>query len=163
MLVVITILVVLVALLLPVLAAAKRRPSRINCVSNLKQVELSFRIWEGDHDNKYPMAVPAINGGAMESVATGDLVNCFIVMSNELSTPKILVCPIEADLGKTAATNFAEALNNSHISYFVGVDVTNGEFPQRLLSGDDNFLINGSPVKSGLRAISHEHIYHLGS
>ena len=76
---------VLVALLLPVLAAAKRRPSRINCVSNLKQVELSFRIWEGDHDNKYPMAVPAINGGAMESVATGDLVNCFIVMSNELS------------------------------------------------------------------------------
>jgi len=149
LLVVIAILVVLVALLLPVLAATRRHPSRINCVSNLKQVNLSFRIWEGDHDNKYPMEISVTNGGAMEATAMGDVVNCYRVMSNELSTPKILICPIEADLGKAAATNFTEDLNNSHISYFVSADVTNENFPQRVLSGDDNFLINGVSIKSG--------------
>ena len=147
-LVVIAILVILAyVFLLPFLARAHIHMGP-NCVSNLKQIDLSFRIWEGDHDNKYPMAVPAINGGAMETTATGDLVNCFIVMSNELSTPKILVCPEDRD--RTAATNFGDGFNNSHISYFLGVDVTNGDFPQRVLSGDDNFLLNGSPIKSGL-------------
>lgn len=149
-LVVVAILAFFMALLLPVLAAAKRRPSRISCVSNLKQVDLSFRIWEGDHNNKYPMAVLAINGGAMENSATGDVISCFICMSNELSTPKVLVCPVEADLGKISATNFGNDLRSSNISYFIGVDVTNEDFPQRVLSGDDNFLINGSPIKSGL-------------
>jgi type II secretory pathway pseudopilin PulG len=146
-LVIIAILFVLAAMLLPILAAAQRRSAKINCVSNLKQVNLSFRIWEGDNNNKYPMAVSVTNGGAMETVATGDVVNCFIVMSNELSTPKILVCP--EDWGRTAATNFGNDFNNSHVSYFIGVDADE-TYPQRLLSGDDNFLINGTPIKSGL-------------
>ena len=42
---------------LPALAAAKRKAQRINCVNNLKQVGLAFRIWEGDNNDKYPMAV----------------------------------------------------------------------------------------------------------
>jgi hypothetical protein len=128
------------------LAVTHRRSPRIGCVSNLKQINLSFRIWEGDHGNQYPMTVPIINGGAMESVATGDLVNCFMVMSNELSTPKILVCP--EDWGRTAATNFGDDFNSSHISYFIGMDADES-YQQRIMSGDDNFLINGSLVKSG--------------
>jgi hypothetical protein len=148
LLVVVAMLIILVYVFLSVFAQNGNIRNNNYCVSNLKQVSLSFRIWAGDHDNKYPMAVPAINGGAMESVATGDLVNCFIVMSNELSTPKILVCP--EDRGRTAATNFGDDFNASHISYFIGADVTNGDFPQRVLIGDDNFLINGSLVKSGL-------------
>jgi prepilin-type processing-associated H-X9-DG protein len=99
------------------------------------------------------MAVSITNGGAMETVAVGDVVNCFRVMSNELSTPKILVCPVEADLGITAATNFADDLNNSHLSYFIGVDADES-YPQRIIFGDDNFLINGATVPSGLLQLS---------
>src|SRR5215469_4960931 len=67
LLVVIAIIAILAAMLLPVLAAAKRRAQRINCVSNLKQVNLALRIWEGDNNNLYPMAVSTSGGGALET------------------------------------------------------------------------------------------------
>ena len=57
LLVVIAIIAILAAMLLPALAAAKRKAQRINCVNNLKEVGLAFRIWEGDNGDKYPMAV----------------------------------------------------------------------------------------------------------
>ncbi|MGH7981001.1 MAG: type II secretion system protein, partial [Limisphaerales bacterium] len=66
LLVVIAIIAILAAMLLPVLAAAKRRAQRINCVSNLRQVGLAMRIWEGDNGNAYPMAVSTSAGGSME-------------------------------------------------------------------------------------------------
>jgi hypothetical protein len=109
-------------------------------------------MWEGDNNNKYPMAVSVTNGGAMESVATGNVVDCFIIMSNELSTPRILICPADVDHGY--ATNFATDFNNSHISYFVGVNVTNENVPQRILSGDDNLEIGGAAVQPGLLRFS---------
>jgi prepilin-type processing-associated H-X9-DG protein len=136
----------MVGMLLPVINRAHIHMGP-NCVSNLKQIDLSFRIWEGDHDNKNPMAVSVTNGGAMETTATGDVVNCFLVMSNELSTPKILICP--ADWKKDPATNFDGNFNTSHISYFIGIDADES-YPQRIMAGDANLLVNGSLVKSGL-------------
>jgi prepilin-type N-terminal cleavage/methylation domain-containing protein len=146
-LVVIAMLCILARLVLLFLVDNHQRSPRIGCVSNLKQVDLAFRIWEGDHDNKYPMAVSVTNGGAMETTATGDVVNCFFVMSNELSTPRVLVCP--EDWGRTVATSFGDDFNAAHISYFVGVDA-NESYPQEIMSGDANLLVNGVLVKSGL-------------
>ena len=57
LLVVIAIIAILAAMLLPALAAAKRKAQRINCVNNLKEVGLAFRVWEGDNGDQYPMAV----------------------------------------------------------------------------------------------------------
>jgi len=148
-LVVIFVLVVLAAMLLPALTRPKYG-SRINCVNNLKEIGLMYRVWEGDNDNKFPMQVSVTNGGAMESVLRGDAVLNYLVMSNELSIPKILVCP--QDKGRTYATNFA-GLTAKNISYFIGLDASDSH-PQALLAGDDNFLIAGSPVKSGLLELS---------
>jgi prepilin-type processing-associated H-X9-DG protein len=120
---------------------------RINCISNLKQIGLAFRLWEGDHNDKYPMQISVTNGGAMELVRAGNVAACFQVMSNELSTPKILLCP--ADTRRIWATNFSADFDNSHISYFVGLDADETK-PQMFLSGDDNFAIGGVPVKSGV-------------
>jgi type II secretory pathway pseudopilin PulG len=143
-------LVIVVALLLPVLAGAKRATQRISCVSNLKQINLAFRIWEGDN-NRYPMAVSVTNGGAMESIEIGNLVSCFQVASNVMSTTKILVCP--NDTARTFATNWND-LNRSHISYFIGADVSNAANPEMVLDGDDNLAMAGKRLTSGLVAIS---------
>ena len=154
LLVVIAIIAILAAMLLPVLAAAKRRAQRINCVSNLKQVNLSFRIWEGDNNNLYPMAVSTSIGGAEETVLSNahptpygvaSMTNVFCVMSNELSTPKILICPSDIS-HNTPATNWAElaitagnaaGCGTNAISYFVCGDA-NETYPQMLMSGDRN-------------------------
>jgi competence protein ComGC len=148
--VVIAVLAIALALILPALAKAKYHPSRINCVSNLKQIGIAYRLWESDNNDKYPMAVSVTNGGVMELIATGNVAACFQVMSNELSTPKILLCP--EDTRRVRATNFS-TLNSSNISYFVGLDAAETK-PQMFLSGDDNFAISGVPVKSGLLELS---------
>jgi prepilin-type N-terminal cleavage/methylation domain-containing protein len=99
LLVVIAIIAILAAMLLPALAAAKRKAQRINCVNNLKEVGLAFKLWEGDNQDRYPMAVSSTSGGGLQYVASAgnagpvanySLGSLFAVCSNELSTPKIL-------------------------------------------------------------------------
>ena len=68
-------------------------------------------------------------------------------MSNELSTPKILVCP--EDASRDYATNFTTDFNNQKISYFVGLDADD-KSPQMVLSGDDNLAANGVRVRPGI-------------
>jgi len=172
LLVVIAIIAILAAMLLPALAAAKRKAQKINCTNNLKQVGLAFRIWEGDNNDKYPMSVPATSGGASDYVAhssgtitpTAAKVECpgmvYMVMSNELSTAKILFCPSD-NLHTGAATNFtyndllgiatpgtaAGSLpaiqageangGSSKCSYFINGDATEAN-PQDIMTGDDN-------------------------
>ena len=129
------------------LAASKKKSSRIGCVNNLKQIGLTYRIWGGDNYDIYPQGVSVTNGGSMEMAAIGNVVQTFQVMSNQLSTPKILRCP---DDETRTYTNMLFGLSNSNISFFVSVDVTNSTNPQMILSGDSNFEIGGVPVKSGL-------------
>ena len=148
LLVVIAIIAILAALLLPALAAAKRKAQRINCISNIKQVGIAFRLWEGDNGDRYPMAVSTIQSGSLEkidcaansaspiSAANYGLTNVFVCMSNELSTPKVLFCP--SDSGRSGTTNFtALGYNNQNMSYFVCGDASE-TYPQMILDGDRN-------------------------
>jgi hypothetical protein len=67
-------------------------------------------------------------------------------LSNEMSSPKILLCP--TDTKRKEAPNFA-TLSNSNISYFVGL-LTNSTYPQDFLAGDGNILVNSKPIPAGL-------------
>ncbi len=77
----------------------------------------------------------------LEPVAAINVYVHFQVMSNELSTPRILLCP--ADVQAAVATNFS-GLNNSNTSYFVGLDARDTT-PDMFLAGDRN-LTNGLAV-----------------
>jgi prepilin-type N-terminal cleavage/methylation domain-containing protein len=130
--------------------SAKRKAQRIQCLNNLKQIGLGFKIWP-ETDPTYSMRLSTNRGGTLEYTATRDFFRHFQILSNQLSTPKILICP--ADAGRNAATNFTTDFNDNRISYFVSLDAAD-EYPQRVISGDDNFAIGGVPVKSGLLEIS---------
>lgn len=145
LLIIIAVIAILAAMLLPALASAKRKAKRINCVNNLKQDGLAFRLWEGDNGDKYPMAVSTNKNGTMEYAEGGNAFRHFQVMSNELNTPKILVCPAD---DRSAAASFAR-LKNQNVSYFVGLDAEETR-PQMLLTGDRNVTNGLSPVRSVL-------------
>ena len=140
MLVVIGVIGLLAALLLPAIAKAKARAQRISCVCNLKQIGLSYRQWALDHTNAYPMALSTNFGGTLEHVATGEVWPHFQVMSNELNTPVVLVCP--SDRGRFRVKHFGSNLSNSNLSYFVGLDADDAT-PQMFLAGDRN-LVGGT-------------------
>jgi len=67
------------------LAKAKEKAMSINCVNNLKQFGLAVRVWALDNNDSNPPNV--------------------LSMSNELSTPKILVCP--ADTNRPVAADWS--------------------------------------------------------
>jgi competence protein ComGC len=142
-------LMVMAAIFLPTILQPRHHygAPRIQCVNNLKQVGLATRVWEGDNNDKYPTAVSVTNGGAMELMTGPNAWKNFQVMSNELSTPKVLFCPMESDRQRFVGTNFI-FLNNSNLSFFVGVDAAETN-ALSLLSGDHN-LTNGATAKNGL-------------
>ena len=110
LLVVIAIIAILAAMLLPALAAAKRRAQKIACVSNIKQDGLAFRIWEGDAGDKYPQAVSTALGGGQEYVSgtPKNMYQFWEVMSNQFTTPKVIFCPSDNTGTHTIATNELE-------------------------------------------------------
>jgi len=144
---IIFILTLLALTLFPAIQAARRKANRIQCVNNLTQLNLAFRIWEGDHKDYYPMYVSNTNGGAMEQATTGNVAAIFQVMSNEIATPESLICP--ADTNHYPASSFSAGFSSRNISYFINLDAIETN-PQMLFLGDDNFVIDGVPVKSGI-------------
>jgi hypothetical protein len=64
---------------------AKQRAQRIACINNLKQLGLAVRLYESDNHGVFPKDM--------------------LSMSNELSTPKILVCP--ADTNRLTAASWS--------------------------------------------------------
>lgn len=149
--IIVAILMFMAVLLLPILARPRdgRGSQRISCVNNIKQVGLAYRVWASDNNDQYPPMVSVTNGGTMELVAADPnfIRDTFLVMSNELSTPKVLHCP--SDDQNKQINSFSPAFTNTNISYFIGVDATDTE-PQMILSGDDNLSISNLAVKSGI-------------
>ena len=147
LLVVIGVLALVAALLLPALAAAKRKSSRIGCVSILKQTGIAFRLWEGDNGDKYPMQIVRTNSETMKLLGNGNAYLLWQTKSNELSTPKILHCP--DDKQGTETVSFSQGFSDANISYFFSLDAVES-CPQMILDGDDNLAVDGVRVKPGI-------------
>jgi len=64
LLVVIAVVAILASLLLPTLTASKAAAKRIQCVDNLRQLGLAFRMWSDDNESRFPWRVPVSDGGS---------------------------------------------------------------------------------------------------
>jgi len=150
LLVVIAIIAILASLLLPTLARAKEKAKRIQCVSNLRQIVVAFRVFSLDHEGYFPWHASQNDGGTYGTPA-GECWRNYLAASNELITPKILRCP--SDVATKAnpsswfanADGFANAVANrgKALSYFVGLDGYE-QVPVTLMAGDRN--IGGSTI-----------------
>lgn len=183
LLVVVVTLALLAATIFPARAATKGSAQRVYCSSNLKQVGIAFRTWAAAHNGRMPMAVSEVQGGAPGAVGitataswTGGAnpnVNrgvywMYMVMSNELATPKILFCPSEgaqshgsfSAIGPQATvfgprTSQVQGFQNDlNVSYFVGVDANEIQ-PTMLLAGDHNlgYLSNQATKTSSFSSV----------
>jgi len=137
LLVVIAIIAILAALLLPALARAKEKGRRIMCASNLKQITLAMHIFVTDHD-LFPWRLPIAEGGSQRKT---NVYNTFLVMSNDLVTPKIVACPSD----KWKAAEEWPRLRETNVSYFLGIESKEGR-PGAPLVGDRN-LEGGRPKR----------------
>jgi len=141
LLVVVAVLALLVVALLLSPPRHERPPLRARCANNLKECGIAFRIWASDRGNAFPVELSTVKDGTRELAATGRAFAHFQVLSNELATPRILICP--ADKERSPAKEFS-SLSNTNLSYFIGLDARE-ETPGMLLAGDRN-LTNGTPL-----------------
>ncbi len=138
---VIAVIAILAGLLLPALSQAGAKARQTACLSNLKEVGLGFHLFANDHNGKLPMQLSTNQSGSLEhnreplllSNVLSFSFHHFLVMSNELGTPKILVCPSDK---RSMAESFA-ALANANVSYWAGVNARQGD-ANSLLAGDRN-------------------------
>ncbi len=153
--IVVVVLAVLAVVLLPDLMVARRPASRINCANCLKQVGLAFRMYSTDNNDRFPMshssASPPANWQA-------ESLRIWRLLSNELATPRILVCPADT---RVWATNFA-SLTVTNTSYFIAVEADEIH-PERWLSGDRNLRVRAQPLGPGAVTLTTNQIVGWGA
>ena len=143
LLVVIAIIAILAALLLPALARAKEQAHRVMCMSNLKQIVLAAKTYALDHEGDFPWHTQVIDGGIYGSSMAASAWGNFSALSNEVVTPKVLVCPSDRPTAGKVAATWAElaspSFRSNSVSYWVGLDAFE-QLPIVMFAGDGNII-----------------------
>jgi competence protein ComGC len=141
------IVVLFAALVVPAMRRPKERAATIQCISNLKQIGVGFKVWALDHSNQFPARLSSTLGGSQENA--GEAFRHFQILSNELGSPLVVLCPADT---RGPAKDFGPSFSNSNVSYFVGLEATD-DVPQMWLAGDRN-ITNGTPQKNGILTLT---------
>ena len=156
---VIAIIAILAAMLLPALSQGGARARRVACANYLHEIGVAFHSFAHDHNSQFPMNVPMDAGGSQEFVQAGYQAKGlfyfafrhFQTLSNELVTPKPLICPSDTRL---AANSFG-SLSNDNVSYFAGLKADYSQ-PNSILAGDRNITNDWTHPTTILRLDSQQ-------
>ena len=145
LLVVIAIIAILAALLLPALARAKAKAQAINCISNNRQISLSFIMWGDDNnDGKYPWS------DGPGKIGPDPLRTNWFTLQPYLKNPRVLTCP--SDKKRSPLQDWAQLSVvwdfRTNLSYMFCVDALPTR-PQAILIGD-NYLSTDYPANKTL-------------
>lgn len=146
-LLIVLVLALVVIVLLPALMSPSTAARRVQCANQLKQVDVAFQVWSGDHGHRFPMQVDAAKGGTLETVSSAAVFPHFQVLANDILHWSLLTCPMDKSRVGLAVKD--PTLRDNRISYFVGVDA-NQTKPGMLLVGDRNLTLDGTPLEHGL-------------
>jgi prepilin-type N-terminal cleavage/methylation domain-containing protein/prepilin-type processing-associated H-X9-DG protein len=128
LLVVIAIIAILASMLLPALARAKETANRIKCANNLKQIELSVKLYADDSDSLFP---PRTNAYRWPSR-----------LQEYYNNTNILQCPTDLQRG-TPATDTSTPVVADHTPRSYLINGWNDYFFDALPGNDFNVYMAG--------------------
>ncbi len=146
--VVVVVFAIIAAVILLGMAHGRDRARRINCVSQLKSFTMGLRLFANDAGD-YPFKLLANATNVPPGLApfstnnAADLWKLFEVAANDISTPRILICP--GDLARRTANSFGtngapdefSHTNNrlNALSYFLSLNADEAQ-SGNILAGD---------------------------
>ncbi len=143
LLVVIAIIAILAGMLLPALAKAKTRAQTTQCISNNKQLSLSFIMWGDDNnDGKYPWST------GPGKVGPDQLRTNYAVLQKYLINPKVLTCP--ADKQRSPFPDWAKFQVTSEFRTNLSYMFCSNALPTRSVSifTGDNYISTDNPANN---------------
>ena len=162
---------------LPGLGQVSWRSERLQCLSNLRWIGRAFQVWGADHGDWQPWRTSVTTGGTQpDSFSVSKIGNTWYEMawvSNELVTPKVLVCPSDRETTRVARDfstrpdgGFLHAnYRGNALSYFIGLDIY-PYLPTAVLCGDRNLRVDdplqGCSSRIANAAMLHTHMFPAG-
>ncbi len=142
---------------------SRTRANSLVCQANLAKVGRAFQLWAADHGDWNPSMLSSNLGGLYGVYLAHNAWYQYAWISNELATPKVLVCPADTntvrraqDFSYSSDGGFLNpAYRNNALSYMLGLH-TGFYMPGALLSADRNIepVVNvGGCSYSGLGAV----------
>jgi len=146
LLVLFAVLTLLAFLVLPALANTRPRSHRVICANNLRQIGMGVQLWGNDRGDRPPQEVELAEGGTRRHALAANTWVHFAWLSNEIASPKVLLCPADTGVQATEFTgnpaggylhpNFANRATSYALSYRF-----NSLNP--FLAGDRNLVFTG--------------------
>jgi competence protein ComGC len=150
-------LTILGGVVMPGLSNTRSRSQRVACVDNLRLIGEGVQLWSVDHEQKAPWEVPLSEGGTKPDIIppftkVGATWFEFAWMSNQLVTPRILVCPPDTRRAVNMAENWGRTGNGGYLnsgyrdnatSYCLNLHSFFSE-PNLLLAGDRNLRVDNA-------------------
>jgi type II secretory pathway pseudopilin PulG len=128
-------------------SGGREKARRIKCVSNLKLVALSMQVYAANNKHLFPWESANLSAQIKVDLAK-DPYTSFIILTNELGTPRLLTCPADS---RHVVDDWTK-LTRNNISYFISPSATEG-YPQSFLGGDRDVTTNGIRLNPGLHSL----------